>query len=248
MVALVAVDAAVYAIDKPYSYRIPSGMNVLPGMRVIVPFGQGNRHSEGIVLELSELDQSGLKTIESVLDQEPVLSADFLRLAAFLRERYFCTFYDAIKAMLPAGLWFDISEVLERTEKSAATIKKRPDSADFWILTFVEDRGGTISLTDLKEQLTSASEEFSAEELDKALQKLRKNGYLRSNLDFSRKVKDKQEKIVALSVPAEDAIEIARKKQRSAPLQAEVLKLLSAVGSGSSKEICYLTGANHSVL
>ena len=104
MVAFVAVDAAVYAIDKPYSYQIPPEMNVQVGSRVIVPFGRSNRRTEGIVLDISEEEHSGLKAIERPLDNEPVISPEFIRMAAFLRERYFCTFYDAIKAMLPAGL------------------------------------------------------------------------------------------------------------------------------------------------
>ena len=57
MVAKIAVAAAVYAIDKPYSYRIPKNLAVQPGMRVMVPFGHGNRQTEGIVLSV-EAEQS----------------------------------------------------------------------------------------------------------------------------------------------------------------------------------------------
>ena len=48
-----------------------------------------------------------LKPVLAVLDPEPVLTEEQIRLALFMRERFFCTVYDAIKAMLPAGLWFD---------------------------------------------------------------------------------------------------------------------------------------------
>ncbi len=109
-VAKIAVSAATYWIDKPYDYLIPRELAdlVRPGVRVYVPFSQGNRRSEGIVLALS--DSSGydrLKAILSVLDEEPVLSEEQIRLALFMRDRFFCTVYDAVKAMLPAGLWFD---------------------------------------------------------------------------------------------------------------------------------------------
>ena len=120
MIASVAVSAAVYAIDKPYSYLIPDSMTVEPGMRVVVPFGRGNRRSEGIVLSVEDQHAMGLKPVERVMDSEPVLSESFIRMAAFLRERYFCTFYDAIKAMLPAGLWFDVSERFELTGEHTA--------------------------------------------------------------------------------------------------------------------------------
>ena len=110
-IAKIVVAAAVYAIDKPYDYLVPPALEekCVPGVRVAVPFGQGNRRSEGVVLEVISLEMPpaySLKPVESVLDDSPVLDDTMLRLAAFLRERYFCTFFDAVRAMLPAGLWF----------------------------------------------------------------------------------------------------------------------------------------------
>ena len=104
MIAQLAVAAAVYAIDKPYSYRVPEGMQVQPGLRVLVPFGRGNRRSEAVVLALQDTAQRDLKVIERALDDAPILSQAQLQLAAFMKERYFCTFYEAVKAILPAGL------------------------------------------------------------------------------------------------------------------------------------------------
>lgn len=46
-IAKVAVAAATYAIDKPYDYLVPQGADMAVGMRVLVPFGRGNRVSEG---------------------------------------------------------------------------------------------------------------------------------------------------------------------------------------------------------
>ena len=75
MIARIAVAAAVYAIDKPYSYRIPAGTDVRPGMRVRVPFGAGNRRTEGVILALEAGDETGLKSIDEVLDDTPVSMA-----------------------------------------------------------------------------------------------------------------------------------------------------------------------------
>ena len=245
MVAFVAVDAAVYAIDKPYSYHIPPEMNVRVGIRVIVPFGRSNRRTEGIVLDISEEEHSGLKAIERPLDKEPVISSEFIRMAAFLRERYFCTFYDAIKAMLPAGLWFNNCEILEQTEKASSVTVDDEDTVSFRVLSLVQDCGGKIEISSLKDVLSC--DDISPEIIDLTVQKLRKLGILRSNLDFSRKVQDKKEQIVSLAVPVDEAMAYASTKQRSAPLQYEALKLLCTVGSGSVKELSYLTGANASV-
>ncbi len=108
-IAKVAVSAANLTIDKPYDYKITEkfAFSAVPGMRVTVPFGRGNRKSEGIILAVSEGDdRPGLKSIEQVLDDEAMLLPWQIKLAVWMRERFFCTVYDAVRAMLPAGMWF----------------------------------------------------------------------------------------------------------------------------------------------
>ena len=109
-VAKVAVSAATYWIDRPYDYLIPEELRELvrPGVRVSVPFSRGNRRVEGIVLAVAEAsDFEKLKAVFSVLDEAPVLTDKQIKLALFMHERFFCTVYEAVKAILPAGLWFD---------------------------------------------------------------------------------------------------------------------------------------------
>ena len=109
LVAKIAVSAATYWIDRPYDYLIPDELagRAKPGMRVYVPFSAGNRRSEGVILALSDhSDYERLKPITALLDDAPVLDEEQIRLALFMRERFFCTVYDAVKAILPAGLWF----------------------------------------------------------------------------------------------------------------------------------------------
>ena len=111
MIGKIAVSTAIYAIDKPYDYGIPGELSVRVGQRVMVPFGRGDRQVEGVVLQILPGEGEGLKSVLSVLDKEPLLDEKLLRLAACMRERYFCTFYDAIKAILPAGVWFRSREI-----------------------------------------------------------------------------------------------------------------------------------------
>lgn len=109
-VAKIAVSAATYWIDKPYDYFIPESLReqAVPGVRVSIPFSRGNRRCEGIILAVTENSEYGqLKAIIDVLDAQPVLTPEQIKLALFMRERFFCTVYDAVKAILPAGLWFN---------------------------------------------------------------------------------------------------------------------------------------------
>jgi primosomal protein N' (replication factor Y) len=107
----VAVRSVPYTADKPYTYRVPPSLRdaVKPGMRAVVPFGGGNRKREGLVLG-EAADASRLKSVKdilSLLDSEPVLDAEQLRLALWMRDRFFCTAYEALLTCLPSGLWYD---------------------------------------------------------------------------------------------------------------------------------------------
>ena len=78
-----------------------------PGVRVDVPFTSSNRPTEGHCPRAAgESAFEKLKPVAAVLDDEPVLDARLLSPRMWMRERFFCTVYEAVKAMLPAGLWF----------------------------------------------------------------------------------------------------------------------------------------------
>ena len=48
-------------------------------------------------------DVSGLKRITDLADESPVLSEEMLLMARWFRDNYYCTYYEAVKAMLPSG-------------------------------------------------------------------------------------------------------------------------------------------------
>ena len=239
MIAQLAVAAAVYAIDRPYSYRVPEDMPLLAGMRVLVPFGHGNRRTEGVVLSVQEGDPSGLKAVERTLDGAPILTDSQLRLAVFMKERYFCTFYDAVKAILPAGFWFDEKRTL--TLVSGAQDKLPPGMANSGaarLIQLLTDLGGSAPERTLRQQFESP------QTFDAAVQALRKRSLLREDASLTQKTNEKTIKVAALAVSAEEAEQFAAKKQISAPLQAALLRLLCVVGAGPCRELCDLTGAS----
>jgi len=133
-IARVAVAAATFAIDRPYDYKIPESMRdkAIPGMRVLVPFGQGNKKSEGVILSLTaESDSKRLKSIAELLDESSVLCDENLRLALWMSDRFFCTVFDALRAMLPAGMWFK-DGVMKQSDKTikVASLLVHSDEAD----------------------------------------------------------------------------------------------------------------------
>ncbi len=237
MIAQIAVSAANFAIDKPYSYSVPEGMTLSPGMRVTVGFGRGNKMAKGIVLSVTEGDPAGLKAVEQKLDDVPVLSATMLRLAAFMRERYFCTLYDAISAMLPAGLWFDTKQTFQLTQDRSWKEKNIRQKDALAILQMLEDLGGEAENTVLR---GCVPEE---EAFQKAIRYLAGKKWITAQEEFLRRINDKTEKLVTLATSAEEAMAYAAERPRSALMQKNVLELMCSVGSASVKEVCYFTGA-----
>ena len=237
MIAKIAVSAATYAIDKPYSYYAPAQLRLQPGMRVLVPFGRSNRRREGVVLSLQEGSEEGLKCVESCLDAEPLLTPTMLRLAAFMQERYFCTYYDAVRAMLPAGLWFQTRNRYLRTEEPYEESSIRKQEA-LMILRLLEDLGGEGDEEVLRSTVGSQ------EVFEKTIAYLLRKKLIKSEMDYHRKTGDKTEKIATLASSAEEAMDYAAKRPKSAAMQRAVLELLCSVGSVAVKELCYFTGAS----
>lgn len=240
-IARIVVAAAVYAIDKPYDYLVPDALEdcVQPGVRVVVPFGRGNRRTEGIVLFLEQgTEKKNLKMVESVLDQEPVLDETMLRLAAFLRERYFCTFFDAVRAMLPAGLWFHARDKVVLTALGESLelekLERYPEARQ--LLQCLRDFGGQAEESVLKRMLPQ-------ETVEKGLKLLLKKNMAISEGTLVRNVNDKTEQIASLAVSSEEAAAYAQTRKR-APIQKAVLEMLLVLGSCSVKELKYFTGAS----
>ncbi len=107
MFAKVMVDVAHSNVDRLFTYAIPEALPVRPGMRVLIPFGAGNRKIEGFVLEVtSEGPGDGIAAKEILRAMEPyaALTAEQIRLAYWMKESYHCLLVDALRLMIPAQL------------------------------------------------------------------------------------------------------------------------------------------------
>ncbi len=244
LVAKVAVSKAVYAIDKPYDYLVPAALEetLRPGMRVLVPFGAGNRGSEGIVLSLGEEPMPGpsLKAVHAQLDPEPVLDHEAIQLALWMRERYFCTVYDCVKAMLPAGLYFALKDQVvlrEDLDREQAYEAVEGSGSAKQLLEMLLSWGGGGDM----EQIRLA---FGSKDPNPAIHTLTQLGLARVETSAQRGVGDKTEKLAVLAIPAEDAMAMVTPRRKSAPLRYSVTQLLCTLGAASVKELCYFTGAS----
>lgn len=107
------------AIDKPFTYKVKEKDSdiIEVGHRVLVPFGFKNKLVEGFVLGLKcdlEEEIKNIKSVSKILDKEPILSRDDLKLIDFLRDRYLCKYIDAIRTIIPTGLLKGFSDKVKK--------------------------------------------------------------------------------------------------------------------------------------
>lgn len=240
-IARIALSGVPYSADKLYSYLVPPELAdaCRAGVRVSVPFGRGNRRTEGFVLEtLCEAADKPLKPVFTVLDEQPLLDVSLLRLAKWMKARYFCTVYDALRTILPAGIWFRYRETyrladgVQESDLSALAAANRTDKL---LLEAVTARG---------ELERSELEELGGAQTMKRLKLLCEQGVLYSETTAIRQISDKSVRMVSLAVSAEDALAAVEPKRRSAPLRYAAVEMLCAQGTLSSSDICYYTGAS----
>lgn len=246
-IAKVAVSAVTYAIDRPYDYLIPAklGDGLRPGMRVAVPFGSGNRVRDGIVLALNHReDTAKLKNVLALLDEEPVLDPESIQLALWMREQYFCTVYDAIRVMLPAGLWFSLKDcwrIAPGIDREAAYEAAGDDTLAQKLIEMLFANSGWAELGKIRIA-------FGAADPGPALRMLAQKGVIIQEASAARGVNDKTEQVATLAMDPNEAMAMLAPKRKRAPLQYAVGETLCAVGESSTKELCYFTGASMSTL
>ena len=236
----VAVSAAPYSIDKPYSYLVPDALAAaaVPGVRVMVPFGRGNKESEGLILaRVQEPKLPGSKALRQVLDPEPVLDKAGIDLALWMRGRYFCTVFEAVKTILPAGLWYGLREIWSLAMEPETARSAAVGIPGAWqVLDLLEKQGGKADIRVLRDVLGDGAE--------KPLKAMKKAEILACETDAKRKIADKSHRMVELAVNTEDAYALTEPKRRSAPARYEVVNFLATAGRTPAAEVSYYTGAS----
>ena len=243
VIVKVAVSAAPYSIDKPYDYLVPESLldAAVPGVRVTVPFGRGNRESEGMILAQGTGEKvKGLKPLMNILDREPVLDQDGIALALWMRQRYFCTMFEAVKAILPAGLWYRFRETWFLTDDPEGREKAQSVKGGGPVWETLAANGGQCELETLRS--------LCGEQVQTVLKSLRKAGLVWCETAAKRRISDKTRRMAELAVSAEDALALTEARRRSAPMRYEVVRLLASTGKASAADICYFTGASMQTL
>ena len=166
----VAVSNATFHFDKLYTYAVMPDQQdtVRLGSMVLVPFGRGSRARMGVVLACdAEPESAKLKFLFDVAPASACLTPELLRLVYFLKERTFCTYYEAVKAVIPYGAQYKpavvadgVTPVLQKqltrhTENSyrlVGTLQQKPKPTAKQLAAVALLGGGPRTLNELEEK------------------------------------------------------------------------------------------------
>lgn len=237
----VALENTAYHFDKLYDYSVPADLadKVSLGNRVIVPFGKSNARRQGVILRINDEQPSAkLKNIVEIKDDESLLEGDLYKLIFWLKDRTFCTYFDAFRCILPTGFNLKLNYFYGADPQAdEALINSLPADEREIYLSLIK----TCKFVEKSKLLSS----FGFKSDSNVLERMYKKGVLVRNVDAQRNIADKTEKLVHLSV---DSLEYERLIPSLTAKQKLVCDLLNKTGSASTKEICYFTGVTAAVI
>lgn len=231
LIAEIAVSNTAYTFDCLFSYAVPEKdtCHIKCGCRVLVPFGRGNKSRTGMVLKLRKGDASELKEIISQIDSEPVLSDELLLLVGYMRDTAFCTYYEAVKAMLPPAMNVKVSEKLAVNPLFEA---------------YDELTNSQLELLErIRLSKGSCTDDFISENSED-LEILKNKCAVSAENIFRNAVGDNTVKMVRLT---EKYIQ-SPEEFRLTPKQKKTAELLMEYGCASEKEAAYMCGVTLAVV
>ncbi|MBO5395333.1 MAG: primosomal protein N' [Clostridia bacterium] len=241
LIALVAVENCNYSFDKLFSYRIPLKFSEIlsPGMRVLVPFGRGSTLRQGFVFDIiseKSSDDTKLKDIDSVLDAEALLSDELVKLASWVRDRCFCTYFSAAKALLPGGMCLKTEKVYSCAEDILPERYEKLSFDEKAVIDFLRKKKAPVRESAVFKKLG-----FTKESL--ILKRMVRLKLITESSDAFSRVNDLSVSLIRLSDDyLNDEIGGLTDKQK------EAVSVVRDIGAASVKEISYFSGVGESVI
>ena len=244
LLAAVALSDATRSFDKLYDYKISSEevIKAAPGMRVLIPFGPKNQLKSGWIIEIRDGEnRKKLKQISQIVDYNPLLSLEMIKLAKWIRTRYFCTWGDAIRLMIPAGVnlkkqsWLQLPDVLahENIEKKIELSPSQKNIID----KIVKSKDG------IPEQEITKIEENSDD-----LKYLIDKGLIKKNEFFEQPVNEKTVKAVIPAISKEEFNTLVEEKKIKSIHPIRVMEVLFTEEICSLQDILLISGVSHATI
>ena len=154
--AEVIINSDAVAIDKPFTYKVKVEHSeiIQVGHRVSVPFGIKNKSIEGFVVGLKcELYEKikNIKSINAILDKDPILSRDDLKVIDFLRRNYLCKYIDAIRTIIPTGLLSGLKDKVKKVITINKELEENVSEKENYrnLYNFIKDNNGIYTRSEI---------------------------------------------------------------------------------------------------
>ena len=188
----ILIDNYASQLDRLFTYIIDEDFIDIAreGMRVVVPFGRGNKPIKGLLISIVDEfhDNYELKSIIDVLDDKPIISKEMLRLGYWIKEEYLCTYLEALQPILPPGDYKEVNTFVELMDYRY--VPKNHEEKT--IISYLKNRD-VILLMDLKNDLKLPY-------INKYLNKLESDGIIETTIDIVTTVKKKKERYIKLNL------------------------------------------------
>ena len=239
VVAGVVLEKTVYRFDKPFDYSVPAELIDVckPGCRVTVPFGRGNTKRQGVVLYVSDgannNEKTEMKNIVSVIDKKPLLNEELLGIVKWLKSHTFCTYYDAVKTLLPFGLNVKMVSIIRLEDELSAETLANLSKIENDIVAFLRKKGGSAEKNAIINTFKLTDESV--------IEKLLTAGVVACDRTAKQNMKDPTVSMVTLSVPVSELPKLTAK-------QKAVVDFLDEVNTAGVKEVAYFAGVTQAVI
>ncbi len=245
--ANVVITGASRAFDHEYTYLIPERLKdkVSVGSRIVIPFGRSNKAAEGFVFgicgDMAAADKKhSLKHIKDVPDNAPVLDSDMISLCRWMKERYICTYSDAVRTMLPPGTGM-------RSIRKAKIITGSPDGNPGTtvncrrIIDFLRENGNECEIDRIKAEL-------QLKNAAAAFRKLKETGLIEISETYTTGIREKTARTACLAIQAEEVAEALEQGRLKNIKHIKILELLLENGPASVQDIVRMAGISSGIL
>ena len=234
MTVSVFINDIPYNIDKAYDYMVPQSLesSVLTGIRVIVPFGGGNRKKEAIITDVKHesLTSIKLKPVLKLIDVSPLIGEKELALASFAKERYFCTFYEALRLLLPPGSAVRFEEYICISSGGYCPHEYLKSKKYGDLIAYISKNGGRCTVADIYENFEDAG---------RKLKKLINDGVIVKSSDYRADIVDKLQKNYRLLAGADKFQEkLQIERSDNVAKYSRVYSALDEISCLTLKELC----------
>lgn len=213
--AQVIVDNRASKVDRPFTYSVGIHADLIEeGMRVVVPFGKGNKPIKGFVLQIIDIESTEheLKEIIDILDDKPIATRELMEIGLWMKKRYLSPYIDALQPILPPGDYKEINTFVELLDTKYDNLSHE----GYMVVSYLERNG--ISLLD------KIKDELKIPKINNIIKSLEDAKIINTIIDIKTSITKKYEKwIIVNSNNYEEAVKLIGNRSKK---QIEIYKYL----------------------